>query len=1087
MFLKESEKGARKAAMVLGIILITTLLATVISAATELRIDSVTVRLNENGSINVTLVNYTELDKLSTFSLYIKYNSSIMQALEVVNLPPNTDYNIYDGVIGIAGSPDAPINYGSNYTLGTIVAKALKNDGSKTPVEVFSQSFTIGTQSGVTFPTINGTFTTLDEVPPTITFDVNEGQTIAGPEISVNATAFDLSGIDASSVEVWINDTKLLQAGNYSIITINDTATRVYIYTNVSELGFTVTDDVSAAIRITVSLQDNSTLHNSQISSVNVTVAKAGFSSLTPTPNSVIADKRPTISARYALVDPDSIKMYLDGSQVNPTIDTTTQTITYTPTFDLSDGLHTVLLTGNLTLAGGGAISKQWNFTVDTIQPAITYFNVKDSDGDTFNEVNEALTVFWNVTDANFDRIVVLYNGQEVKSSTSANASFILTVAERGDYTFVAYDKAGNNNSVTFHIYNNYLAYVVSSKKKEVMGLDITKLATLDVMDRDTVDVTVYNGIDISLPVSSVYREIVPGTKAGYTTYIQSDANRTITNFYQSFVVYDSPRKPDFKIRAPAEGVVILARLNDSKAEEVVDKFAKEFKLSGLIKLSELPDYVEYFYFFSSNGWAKAEYDRVNNKLVPKGQQGTFRLYDELNKTLEDPINIVNLTPGFKLSKDLPYYDDLSDIEAGSYVIMAISVDGDVVALDALMPLIVLNGTQPTLSSSSVQVGEQITITFPQAVNRTAVFMLKDVTYSANVSVNLTESLAKIGKIELKYGDKELRELTYKGKHTKIWIPKGMAKGAYKKSNIVTIDTSNLETNSYKLYVVAQEYGGLIYYAGVLTITLTQDITPPEISYLTVRQINATHAYVNCTVTDENGVAWINMTVKRPDGTTKFYANSYSVEQVKFSKLINVSIDGTYYIEISAKDVVGNVDITNLSFVPEKRVNESEEKTIAEKTVENPVEIVVEGGTGGVNVSVEIVTTKDYAEVNATLALSAQYKDVTPVKYVSVNATVVGNVSWVVIKVYYTPDEIRGLDENRLSLYYWNATQQKWIKVEKGKWLDKDHYVYDTGVDTANDYVWAKLSNFSVFALGGVAAAPAPAPALAPARGAGGG
>lgn len=1067
MFLKKSRIGIRKA-VILGVIMFAVIQLATITIATELVVESVTVGINENGSINVTLVNYTSSDKLSTFAIYIQYNTSVMQALEVTNLPPNTDYNIYaGGVIGIAGSPDASINYGANYTLGTIIARALKNDGSKTPVDVFSQSFTIGTQSGVTFPTINGTFTTLDEVPPSITFpDVKPKYS---PEIAVDAYIFDVGGVNTSSIAVKLNDTPLTNNTHYTVMRINETTWKVQVSLNVTGLGFSV----PSSIQLSVSANDLS--GNSASNSTIIKVDWIGFLATYPADGSYVNTSNITISVGFNQINTSTIRMFLDGAEVMPTIGATE--VTYNAT-NLAEGLHTVKVNG--TGFDNRYYEKVWSFTVDLTPPAIISFTISDSDGDGFIERYETLTASWSVSDANFDRVEILYNGNVVFSDTNASGNRNFSVSDYGDYQFVAYDKAGNSNSTTFHIYNNYIAYVVSSQTREVMGLDITKLATLDVMDRGIVDVTIYNGRDISVPVSSVYREIVPGTKANFTAYIQDNVNRTITNFYQSYVVYDSPQKPDFKIAAPARGVVILAKLNDSEAEEKILNLTQNFKLSELVKLEELPELVEYFYFFSGNGWAKAKYDSENDKLVSIAQQGTFYIGDKLNETLENSTNSVDLSSGFRLSTDVPYYNDIDNLEAGSYLILSVGVDGDVVALNALMPLIVLNGSAPTVTSS-VELGKDVQITFPSEVNRTVAILMKDVTYTANVYANLTESLVNLGKAELLYGSKPLRELMFKDKHTKIWVPEGIVKGAYAKSNSLTIDTSGLEPGNYRLYVVAQEHGGTIHYAGFATLTIIQDTTPPAININVT--INLTSARICYSIADENALASALITLTYPDGnTTTLLSKTYDgTESDTGSFVVTLTQSGVYMVYAFANDTAGNYATYSPNFSKPVTIPPDNASTVVQT---GDGQIIVFTGNQTVNVSAKMAVTTN----NATLGVaSLSEAGFIPVKYVEAEITVLdGNVSSVQLVVRYTDIEISGLDEDELTLFYWDSANVTWVnlKTNVNKWIDPTHYVYDYQHDKSANEITVVLSNLSIFGLGGQPA-PAPTPTPAPAVGVG--
>jgi hypothetical protein len=58
------------------------------------------------------------------------------------------------------------------------------------------------------------------------------------------------------------------------------------------------------------------------------------------------------------------------------------------------------------------------------------------------------------------------------------------------------------------------------------------------------------------------------------------------------------------------------------------------------------------------------------------------------------------------------------------------------------------------------------------------------------------------------------------------------------------------------------------------------------------------------------------------------------------------------------------------------------------------------------------------------------------------------------IRMYYTDQQIEGLDENSLTIHYWNATLSEWVAV-------------DSHVDTEENYVWAIVNHFSIWAVMG--------------------
>ena len=108
------------------------------------------------------------------------------------------------------------------------------------------------------------------------------------------------------------------------------------------------------------------------------------------------------------------------------------------------------------------------------------------------------------------------------------------------------------------------------------------------------------------------------------------------------------------------------------------------------------------------------------------------------------------------------------------------------------------------------------------------------------------------------------------------------------------------------------------------------------------------------------------------------------------------------------------------------------------------------------------------ANVSATFLVSPVTPNSTPgslttLKAVSVDvpAAVEGNISWVIIRIFYNASELAAanIDESTLKIYYYNESSSSW-QLEPHQ-----------GVDTTNDYVWANVTHLSTY--GAFGSAPA--------------
>lgn len=92
------------------------------------------------------------------------------------------------------------------------------------------------------------------------------------------------------------------------------------------------------------------------------------------------------------------------------------------------------------------------------------------------------------------------------------------------------------------------------------------------------------------------------------------------------------------------------------------------------------------------------------------------------------------------------------------------------------------------------------------------------------------------------------------------------------------------------------------------------------------------------------------------------------------------------------------------------------------------------------------------------------------------------SISQVQVKFYYSEADIPS-DVSESTLRPLRYTSGSWVRLDAPPQttLADGTILYASGVDTTNNYVWANLSRFSAYGIGGTVAAAAPAPAPAPA------
>lgn len=88
-------------------------------------------------------------------------------------------------------------------------------------------------------------------------------------------------------------------------------------------------------------------------------------------------------------------------------------------------------------------------------------------------------------------------------------------------------------------------------------------------------------------------------------------------------------------------------------------------------------------------------------------------------------------------------------------------------------------------------------------------------------------------------------------------------------------------------------------------------------------------------------------------------------------------------------------------------------------------------------------------------------------KYLRIEASdsIKNNLTYVVTKLYYTDEEViaSGIEEGSLGFYWWNQTSSNWEKLTPAM-----GWVNGAGVDTMENYVWANITHFSDYSIGGL-------------------
>ena len=185
-----------------------------------------------------------------------------------------------------------------------------------------------------------------------------------------------------------------------------------------------------------------------------------------PTNSAVLGSNKPTISWKCSDddsgVNKDTITLYIDGEEVDGTINASLSagvyTCSYIPTTALTDGSHTLKF--ECYDNDGNVAEKSISIKVDTVPPSL---NVA-SPSDNLNTNSPTITVSGTTNDITSSPVTLTVNGQDV--TVNSNGSFSTTVnlsTGENTITVVATDGAGKSTTVTRTVYYDNAAPVINS------------------------------------------------------------------------------------------------------------------------------------------------------------------------------------------------------------------------------------------------------------------------------------------------------------------------------------------------------------------------------------------------------------------------------------------------------------------------------------------------------------------------------------------------------------------------------------------------------------------------------------------------
>jgi Zn-dependent metalloprotease len=244
-----------------------------------------------------------------------------------------------------------------------------------------------------------------------------------------------------------------------------------------------------------------------------------------------------------------------------------------------------------------------------------------------------------------------------------------------------------------------------------------------------------------------------------------------------------------------------------------------------------------------------------------------------------------------------------------------------------------------------------------------------------------------------------------------------------------------------------------------VNITIRNPEIRPVISNLTVILVSENSA----TITWKNDVECVSEVLF---GLNESYGSYYEDDRETTMHRINLRglpEDTTIHYKVHVFGPNGSTSTSDKTFRTaknyEERINANAGQTITLNVSGAHALLEMHANQSLENASMN-VTYSIHSPVNRSLTVPGTDR------YVKITESpeILENIGSFTLRMYYTDDDllIKHLNETSLAMYGYNETAQEWIRLSAE--LD---WVQETGSDAENNYVWANVTRFGAYAIGG--------------------
>jgi PGF-pre-PGF domain-containing protein len=206
-----------------------------------------------------------------------------------------------------------------------------------------------------------------------------------------------------------------------------------------------------------------------------------------------------------------------------------------------------------------------------------------------------------------------------------------------------------------------------------------------------------------------------------------------------------------------------------------------------------------------------------------------------------------------------------------------------------------------------------------------------------------------------------------------------------------------------------------------------------------------------------------NSTVEYGLNTSYVFSSNDSADATSHAiTLSGLAYKAAYHFRVKSFDIFGNWNISgDHSFcTPDFQQITQDLNSSAISTINSSTGVIIE------------IKVANDSNASITITLGEENPNLTPLpgklKYATfgVNDGLPGNISFVLMRIGYNSSELlaQNLSESSLRMYWFNQSLAQWLPLNTTL-----GWVFSTGIDSASHYVWANVSHFSDYAIGGLA------------------